>query len=152
MRDPDVRVLRHEVFAAGYSRIVRRLNRPGRANVVLTNVLAGLLDGPEVLRRPLLRWGVAAGDTGETRLADAGWRARTVRARSFATYHPVGTCRIGHAEDLGAVVGVDGSVHGVAGLSVVDASIIPTIPRANTCLPVLMLAERCADLINARDS
>jgi choline dehydrogenase-like flavoprotein len=42
-------------------------------------------------------------------------------------------------------------VIGVEGLSVVDASIMPTIPRANTFVPVLMVAERAADLIVARD-
>jgi choline dehydrogenase len=58
--------------------------------------------------------------------------------------HPVGTCRMGPAQDDGAVVDAYGRVHGVEGLSVIDASIIPEIPSANTNLPVLMLAEHCA--------
>jgi 5-(hydroxymethyl)furfural/furfural oxidase len=45
----------------------------------------------------------------------------------------------------------DGRVKGIDGLSVIDASIFPTIPRANTNLLVMMAAERCADLIIARD-
>ncbi len=138
LRDPDVRALRHEVFAAGYSGVVRRLNRPGSMNASV--------------RRQLLKWGIAAGDIGEPRLADAGWRGQTVRARSFGTYHPVGTCRMGIAEEPGTVVGPDGSLLGIEGLSVIDASIMPTIPRANTNLPVLMIAERCADMILTRDS
>jgi choline dehydrogenase len=59
-------------------------------------------------------------------------------------FHPVGTCRMGPAADANAVVDSRGSVHGVKSLSVVDASIMPTIPAANTNLPTLMLAERCS--------
>jgi choline dehydrogenase len=55
--------------------------------------------------------------------------------------HPVGTCRMGPPDDRDAVVDHDGRVHGIAGLSVIDASIMPTIPSANTNVPTLMLAE-----------
>jgi choline dehydrogenase len=66
--------------------------------------------------------------------------------RAVATYHhPVGTCRMGPASDNGAVVDSHGNVHGVDGLSVIDASIMPTIPSANTNLPTIMIAERCSD-------
>jgi 5-(hydroxymethyl)furfural/furfural oxidase len=151
MLDDEVRSLRHETFAAGYSGVVRRLNKPGPLNVVLTNVLSKLLDGPGLLRRSLLKWGIASGDVGEDRLTSTSWRERTVRSRSFGTYHPAGTCRMGSANDPSVVTHPDGRVIGVEGLSVVDASIIPTIPRGNTFLPVLMVAERAADLIVARD-
>jgi 5-(hydroxymethyl)furfural/furfural oxidase len=132
--------------------VVRRLNKPGPLNVVVTNVLSKLLDGPGPLRRALLKWGIASGDVGEGRLTSAPWRERTVRSRSFGTYHPTGTCRMGTADDPSAVTQPDGRVIGVEGLSVVDASIMPNIPRANTFVPVLMVAERTADLIIARDS
>ncbi len=151
MSDPEVRALRHEVFAAGYSGVVRRLNRPGLANAAISNVLSRLLDGPAPIRRELLRWGISSGDTAEARLGNPSWRTRTVRERSFGTYHPVGTCRMGRPGDPEAVTHPDGRVMGVEGLSVIDASIIPTIPRGNTNLPVLMVAERCADLVLARD-
>jgi 5-(hydroxymethyl)furfural/furfural oxidase len=95
--------------------------------------------------------GIASGDTGEERLVDPGWQMRTVRDRSFGTYHVVGTCRMGTESDPDAVTRPDGRVMGVEGLHVVDASIMPVIPRANTYLPVLMVAERCADLILERD-
>ncbi len=58
--------------------------------------------------------------------------------------HPVGTCRMGPASDRHSVVDATGRVHGVAGLRVVDASVMPSIPSANTNLPTLMLAERLA--------
>jgi 5-(hydroxymethyl)furfural/furfural oxidase len=151
MLDDEVRSLRHETFAAGYSGVVRRLNTPGPVNVVLTNILCKLLDGPDLLRRSLLKWGIASGDVGEDRLTSTSWRQRTVRSRSFGTYHPAGTCRMGATDDPAAVTQADGRVIGVEGLSVVDASIMPTIPRANTFVPVVMVAERAADLIVSRD-
>jgi choline dehydrogenase len=65
---------------------------------------------------------------------------------SVGTYHhPVGTCRMGPASDKGAVVNSHGNVHGVEGLFVIDASIMPTIPSANTNLSTIMVAERCSD-------
>ena len=54
---------------------------------------------------------------------------------------------MGHGED--AVVDDKLKVHGMDGLRVVDASIMPTIPSGNTCAPVIMIAERAADLIRA---
>jgi choline dehydrogenase len=67
-----------------------------------------------------------------------------MRAEAQSYHHPVGTCRMGSASDGMAVVDARGSVHDIEGLRVVDASIMPTIPAANTNLPTIMLAERCA--------
>lgn len=59
-------------------------------------------------------------------------------------HHPVGTCRMGRPGDPDAVVDAAGAVIGLAGLSVMDASVIPRIPSANTHLCVIALAERLA--------
>jgi len=67
-----------------------------------------------------------------------------VREKARTYFHPVGTCRMGPTSADGAVVDARPRVHGVEGLYVVDASIMPTIPAANTNLPTFMLAERCA--------
>jgi choline dehydrogenase len=63
--------------------------------------------------------------------------------------HPVGTCKMGH--DAMAVVDEQLRVHGVAGLRVIDASIMPTIVNANTNAPVIMIAEKAADLLSRHD-
>lgn len=62
-------------------------------------------------------------------------------------FHPVGTARMGAAQDPAAVVDQRLRVHGVGGLRVVDASIMPTITSGNTNVPVVMIAERAADFI-----
>ena len=67
------------------------------------------------------------------------------RQHGATVYHAVSTCRMGR--DPMAVVGADLKVHGVAGLRVVDASVMPTMPSANTNAATLMIAEKAADLI-----
>jgi choline dehydrogenase-like flavoprotein len=59
-------------------------------------------------------------------------------------FHPVGTTRMGPAHDPGAVVDQRGRVHGISQLRVADASVMPTIPRANTNFPCIMIGERVA--------
>ena len=65
-----------------------------------------------------------------------------VRRSSLHYYHPVGTCKMGPETDPAAVVDPTGKVPGLDNLYVADASIMPVVPRANTNLPTLMIAER----------
>jgi choline dehydrogenase-like flavoprotein len=76
--------------------------------------------------------------------SDEAVRAHVAKT-TFAIYHPVGTCRMG--SDPGAVVDPDLRVNGIEGLRVVDASVMPAVPRGNTNAPTIALAERAADLI-----
>jgi choline dehydrogenase len=80
---------------------------------------------------------------------DAAELRRRIRAEAYSTPHTVGTCAMGPRPDEGAVVDADGRVHGAAGLTVADASIMPDVPSGFTHVPTIMIAERLAERVAA---
>lgn len=108
-----------------------------------------LREGVRLARRVLAEAPLARHVTGEllpgAEAVDDNALDAHLRERSQTLYHPVGTCRMG--EDGDAVVTPDLRVRGIAALRVVDASVIPALPRGHTYWPTVMVAERAAELM-----
>ena len=98
---------------------------------------------------PLERYVQAELAPGAGKLADADLDAH-IRATSITVHHPLGTCRMGPSADPMTVVDPELRVHGIDGLRVVDASVMPSLVGGNINAPVMMIAERAADLIAGR--
>ncbi|WP_016743965.1 GMC family oxidoreductase [Rhizorhabdus wittichii] len=141
-RSPEFMALGANFFAVKFSARLRRLNRPTAMNLALSSLAAGLYDLLPA-SRGLLERAMPAGPRAAA-IATASDAELAVIAREYvgASGHHSSTCRMGTADDAAAVVDAGGRVRGVGGLRVVDASIMPTVPRGNTNLPTLMIAEK----------
>ncbi len=137
-------------FPSSYSPRVAAVARPGRWNAWQRGALSGLLDAAGPLRGTLIERVVTQGVSLDSLLADDAALTEFVTRSVGGTWHPSGTCRMGAAGDALAVTGPDGAVHGVDALTVCDASLMPSIPCANTNVPTIMIAERIADMLLAK--
>jgi choline dehydrogenase-like flavoprotein len=110
-------------------------------------LMAGLREARRIAAMPALaRY---AGDEllpGKAKADDPELEA-FIRATCATTYHPVGTCKMGPASDPLAVVDAQLRVHGIEGLRVADASVVPDIIGGNTAAPSMMIGERAAAFI-----
>lgn len=130
----------------------RRFGAPTPRNALLTGLGGLALDlagpaAPHVFRRM-----VGDGTSLDALVADDAALSAYLDEVVVGVWHASGSCRMGRDDDPLAVTDEEGRVHGVSGLRVCDASLFPTIPSANINLPVIMVAERVADLIKAGES
>jgi 5-(hydroxymethyl)furfural/furfural oxidase len=144
---PELDGMRSTVFPTNYSDRVRRVSRPGLRNAVQMRTFAGILDTVPALRGWLIDTLVTSGVTLADLLADDATLDAYLNKAVAGVWHPVGTCRMGRDSDPLAVTTPRGRVRGVEGLRVCDASVMPSIPCANTNISTIMVAERMADLI-----
>jgi 5-(hydroxymethyl)furfural/furfural oxidase len=132
-------------FPASYSDRVRKIGVVNAKNKVLTTIAAALMDGPAALRSYMIDNFVVEGFTFDQVMGDDEALEAFVRKATIGVWHASCSCRIGRPDDPMAVVDTQGRVKGVQGLRVVDASIFPVVPCANTNFPTLMAAEKIAD-------
>jgi len=149
---PPLKAITDDLFPASFTDNVRKvgdINLPSRLanmkNRLITAVGARLLDGPPALRRFLTRKFIL-----EAPSLQLGWRddrllEAYIRRATVGVWHCSCTCRMGRKSDPMAVTSPTGQVYGVDGLRVVDASIFPMVPCANTNVPTMMVAEKIAN-------
>ncbi len=135
----------HDPFPAAWGDKVRQVAEVNTKNKLLTGVMARLLDGPAPLRRALFDKFILDGYRIDQLLEDDDAMADFARKAAVGVWHASCTCRMGQADDPQAVVDTNGRVRGIENLRVVDASVFPVVPCANTNFPTLMVAEKIAD-------
>jgi 5-(hydroxymethyl)furfural/furfural oxidase len=139
-----LRAVTDKPFPASYSDRVRKIGVVNAKNRVLTAIAAALMDGPAALRRYMIDTFVVEGFTFDEVMSDDDALEAFVREAAIGVWHASCSCRMGRPDDPMAVVDTQGRVKGIQGLRVVDASIFPVVPCANTNFPTLMAAEKIA--------
>ena len=132
------------IFAPTDTKLTTRLAEPKLSHRLVARLASVALDGPGALReRVLARAGIDPTPLldDDERLTDFVYRY------SAPMFHPAGSCRMGAADDRRSVVDPRCRVVGLDGLYVADASIMPSIVRANTNLPTMMLGEKAAAML-----
>jgi 5-(hydroxymethyl)furfural/furfural oxidase len=136
-------------FPATYSDKVRQIGVVNDKNRRITNFVAKLLDGPAWLRSWIIDRYIVEGFRFDQLMTDDDALEAFVRKATIGVWHATCTCRMGADDDPMAVTDNQGRVRGVSGLRVVDASLFPAVPCANTNFPTLMTAEKISDAILA---
>ncbi|MET4578676.1 GMC family oxidoreductase [Ottowia thiooxydans] len=123
----------------------KALSRITPSNAALARVAATVVDAAGRLRPLLLRHAVNGGWSIRELLTCSETMQKFLRAQTFSMWHVSGTCKMGHPDSPDTVADAHGKVVALANVWVADASVIPTLPSANTNLPVLMVAEKISD-------
>jgi len=142
---PPLKVITSDVFPASFTDKVRKVGDVNLKNRILTTLGAWMLDGPSPLRRFMFRQFIMESSGIRAALRDEEMLEAYIRRGARGVWHCSCSCRMGADDDSMAVTTPTGRVRGVHGLRVVDASIFPMIPCANTNFPTMMVAEKIAD-------
>lgn len=152
LRDPRVASQYQEAFLLPGALAMRQFNRPGLTGKMLALAAEAAANSPALLRSMI--FGRAFKSGGPVVHRGGG---REISDQQFLSSispmgHPVGTCAMGRADNAMSVVDESFRVHGIDNLYVVDASVMPVIPSANTNLPTMMIAELAAERIEEEAS
>jgi 5-(hydroxymethyl)furfural/furfural oxidase len=145
--DPAMQAVTSNPFPAAYSDKVRQVGAITTKNKILTGIAARLLDGPKILREYLIENFLMEDFSLEEICHDDDKAEEFIRRAAVGVWHASCTCRMGADNDPMAVTDNQGRVRGISGLRVVDASIFPVVPSANTNFPTIMTAEKIAETI-----
>jgi 5-(hydroxymethyl)furfural/furfural oxidase len=135
-------------FPGIYAEMQRNLTTQSRRNKLLSDAAAWLLDLGGPARDFVMRNFIVTAKHGlDEVVRDESLMVDWIRRGVQGDWHACGTCKMGAPSDPMAVVGPDARVVGVEHLRIADASIMPTVPCANTNISTIMIGEKVADTI-----
>ncbi|MBN8921089.1 MAG: GMC family oxidoreductase N-terminal domain-containing protein, partial [Rhizobiales bacterium] len=141
---PEVRSCWHSAFPLARTEKMTKLNAINTWNAWRARAISMVLDNIPAASRPVIGTMSYAGLDLDTIMRDDDALDDFVRNSVTGMAHHAGTCRMGRDDDATAVVDPHGRVYGVEGLRVIDASVMPWVPRGNTNIPTIMIAEKMA--------
>ena len=144
---PAVQDTVEEVFPVSYSDYAQKLAMYSRWNALQTWVGAQAMDASAAVRRAMIRAIIADAPSVDDLVNDEETCRDWIRSAVVGHWHASCTCRMGRADDPLAVTDASARVYGVEGLRVADASIMPSVPCANTNLPTIMIGEKVAAMV-----
>jgi 5-(hydroxymethyl)furfural/furfural oxidase len=148
--EPEVAKTYNDAFLLPPVMSLHQFNRPGLMGKALALAAKATLNAPPRVSRRIIGNAIRPGRWFANRNERSPLTDAELLAAAAPMAHPVGTCAIGRANDRMAVVDSACRVYGIEGLRVVDASVMPRVPSANTNLPTMMVAERAAEIIRKK--
>jgi 5-(hydroxymethyl)furfural/furfural oxidase len=146
---PAVQETIDSVFPISFSDYARKLAVYSTWNAAQTWIGAQAMDASASLRRTIIDWTIADAPSVRDLVSDETACREWIKTAVVGHWHASCTCRMGRASDPMAVTDASGRVHGVHGLRVADASIMPSVPCANTNIPAIMIGEKIAAAVLA---
>jgi 5-(hydroxymethyl)furfural/furfural oxidase len=150
LKDPAVAGDYSDAFLLPPAMALNQFNKPGLVGVTLATAAKLALNAPAPLTRTIINRMIRPGHWFANRHRHTALTDGEILNAAVPMAHPVSTCAMGRADDPMAVVDAQCRVHGFDNLRVIDASVMPRIPSANTNLPTIMVAERAAEMIRKR--
>jgi choline dehydrogenase-like flavoprotein len=151
LSDPAFTPHYHDAFILPPVMSLNQFNKPGVAGALTALAAKLVLNAPPSVSRHLLAAVLKPGRWIANRHRRMPLTDDEILGSIAPMGHVTGTCRMGRSDDPDAVVDPQCRLIGLSGLRIIDASIMPCVPSANTNLPTIMLAEKAADLIATRE-